>query len=147
MPWTKSNYPDSMKNLPSGVRNKAVEIANALIKDTSMPEGIAIATAISRAKDWAVDHGKPIKKKNVESRTTDVKKHGEDRYVTPAEDGWNVNRERGGRPEHFDTKVEAVRAAKEEAKKANAAVTIQGKNGRMQERISYNPNRRAPKQR
>jgi len=59
MPWTKKDYPNSMKNLPAAVRNKAVEIANALLDERNMDEGIAIATAISRAKDWAENHGKP----------------------------------------------------------------------------------------
>lgn len=145
MPWTKSTYPDSMKNLPAGVRNKAIEIANALLEERGMNEGIAIATATSRAKDWAATRGKPLKKKNVESRQVDVKKHGQDRYVAPAAEGWEVKKERG-RAQHFDTKEEAVSAAKDLAKKANASVTIQGRDGKMQKRISYNPNRRAPKQ-
>jgi hypothetical protein len=38
------------------------------------------------------------------------------------------------------TKREAVK----EAKESNAAVTIQGKHGRIQQRESFNPNRRAP---
>ena len=58
MPWTKTDYPVSMKNLPEAVRNKAIEIANALLEEKNMDEGIAIATAISRAKDWAETHGK-----------------------------------------------------------------------------------------
>jgi uncharacterized protein YdaT len=41
-----------MKNLPDEVRNKAIEIANALLEERNMGEGIAIATATSRAKDW-----------------------------------------------------------------------------------------------
>jgi uncharacterized protein YdaT len=53
MPWTKTNYPNSMKNLPAAVRSKAIEIGNALLGEGKMEEGIAIATAISRAKDWA----------------------------------------------------------------------------------------------
>ena len=52
MPWTNSDYPDAMKNLPTEVRKKSIEIANALLEETKMKEGIAIATAISRAKDW-----------------------------------------------------------------------------------------------
>ena len=55
MPWTKRNYPDSMKNLPAPVRNKAIEIGNALIEESDMDEGIAIATAISRAKEQLLD--------------------------------------------------------------------------------------------
>jgi len=58
MPWTKDNYPDSMKNLPSDIRGKAIEIANALLEERKMEEGIAIATAISRAKEWAANHSK-----------------------------------------------------------------------------------------
>ena len=58
MPWTNSDYPDAMKNLPNEVRKKSIEIANALLEETKMNEGIAIATAISRAKDWAANRGK-----------------------------------------------------------------------------------------
>ena len=83
MPWTKKDYPDSMKNLPEAVRNKAIEIANALLEEKNMEEGIAIATAISRAKDWAANHGRQSEASEGTSRKTDVKVHGEDRYVSP----------------------------------------------------------------
>lgn len=53
MPWTSHNYPVSMKNLSEPVRNKAIEIANALLEEKGMQEGIAIATAINCAKKWA----------------------------------------------------------------------------------------------
>ena len=62
MPWTITNYPASMKNLPAAVRNKAIEIANALLKEKNMDEGIAIATAISPAKDLAGSQKKGVKK-------------------------------------------------------------------------------------
>ncbi|MFV8347838.1 hypothetical protein [Flavobacterium sp. ZB4P13] len=58
MPWTKNDYPNSMKNLPAAVRNKAIEIANAILEEGHTDEGIAIATSISRAKEWAAEHGK-----------------------------------------------------------------------------------------
>ena len=146
MPWTKAKYPDSMKNLPEAVRNKAIEIANALLDETKMQEGIAIATAISRAKDWAENRGKSTGPKTANAKTTDVKEHGEDRYVVPEEDGWAVKKEKGKKKEHFDTKREAVTEAKKEAKEHNAAVTIQDEEGRIQKRVSYNPHRRAKKQ-
>jgi len=60
MPWTKDNYPVSMKNLPDEIRNKAIEIANALLEEKNMEEGIAIATAISRAKVWAKNRDLPL---------------------------------------------------------------------------------------
>lgn len=49
MPWSKSDYPDAMKNLSSSTREKAIEIANALLKE-GYEEGRAISIAIDRAK-------------------------------------------------------------------------------------------------
>lgn len=49
MPWTQSDYPDAMKSLDTSVRNKAIKIANQLLKD-GYEEGRAIAIAIDRAK-------------------------------------------------------------------------------------------------
>ena len=143
MPWTKTNYPVSMKNLPKEVRDKAIEIANALLDERNMDEGIAIATAVSRAKDWAANHGKQTEPA-AKSRSTDVKHHGKDKYVIPGrEGGWAVKEEGQRRVEkEFDTKKEAVR----QAKKENASVTVQRKTGKIEKRTSYNPNRRAPKQ-
>ena len=40
MPWTKKDFPNSMKNLPEAVRNKAIEIANALLEEKNMDEGV-----------------------------------------------------------------------------------------------------------
>jgi uncharacterized protein YdaT len=146
MPWTKNNYPDSMKNLPEEVRNKAIEISNALLEEKHMDEGIAIATGISRAKDWAANRNKKTES-DKRHRTTDVKKHGEDRMVSPNGDkGWEVKKEAGGKGELYDTKEEAVKVAKKEAKEANASVTIQGRDGKINKRVSYNPNNTAPDQ-
>ena len=33
MPWNKRDYPDSFNHLHKDVRNKAIDIANALLKD------------------------------------------------------------------------------------------------------------------
>ncbi|HEY4628331.1 MAG TPA: hypothetical protein VIH02_03535 [Flavobacterium sp.] len=62
MPWTKTYYPNSLKNLPQAVRNKAIEIANALFKKGNMEEGRIIAIAINRAKIWANNRGLFTKK-------------------------------------------------------------------------------------
>jgi uncharacterized protein YdaT len=58
MPWSETYYPVSMKNLPPEVRRKAIDIANALL-EAGRPEGQAIRIAISRAKQWALQHGAP----------------------------------------------------------------------------------------
>lgn len=49
MPWSTKNYPDSMKNLPDDVREKAINIANALLEEGHSDES-AIRIAISQAK-------------------------------------------------------------------------------------------------
>lgn len=61
MPWSQKDYPVSMKNLTADVRNKAIEIANALLED-GYEEGKAIAIATAKAEEWAERRGKPIKK-------------------------------------------------------------------------------------
>ena len=62
MPWTKNDYPDSLKNFTAEVRNKAIEIANALLED-DYEEDRAIAIATAQAKEWAENRDKQIRKK------------------------------------------------------------------------------------
>ena len=51
MPWTATRYPVSMKRLLPVVREKAIDIANALLAE-GMDEGRAIRIAIAKAKAW-----------------------------------------------------------------------------------------------
>ncbi|MFO1324444.1 MAG: hypothetical protein U1F15_10295 [Burkholderiales bacterium] len=55
MPWNAAYYPVSMRNLPPPVRAKAIEIANALLREGT-EEGMAIRIAIARAREWARHH-------------------------------------------------------------------------------------------
>ena len=55
MPWNSGYFPTSMKRLPPLVREKAIEIANALLEE-GMDEGKAIRIAIAKAKAWAERH-------------------------------------------------------------------------------------------
>ncbi|WP_113653265.1 DUF2188 domain-containing protein [Pedobacter namyangjuensis] len=50
MPWPKGEYPPSYKNLPKKLREKAVEIANAILEESG-DEGLAIATGLKRARE------------------------------------------------------------------------------------------------
>ena len=50
MPSNSTYYPTSMKNLPPVVREKAIEIANALLEE-GMEEGKAIRIAIAKARN------------------------------------------------------------------------------------------------
>ncbi|WP_409270358.1 hypothetical protein V1499_13120 [Neobacillus sp. SCS-31] len=57
MPWSKDDYPASMKNLDPDVREKAIEIANALLEDGN-DEGKSIAIGIDKAREYIHNHGK-----------------------------------------------------------------------------------------
>ena len=50
MPWYNGDYPPSYKNQPKKLREKAVEIANEVLKDGA-DEGVAIATGLKRARE------------------------------------------------------------------------------------------------
>lgn len=58
MPWTPEHFPAAMRRLEPGVRGKAIEIANALLRE-GRDEGFAIRVAIARAAEWARRHGLP----------------------------------------------------------------------------------------
>ena len=51
MPWHYGDYPPSYKNQPKKLRDKAVEIANEVLKDGA-EEGVAIATGLKRAREF-----------------------------------------------------------------------------------------------
>ncbi|WP_227397134.1 DUF2188 domain-containing protein [Jeotgalibacillus aurantiacus] len=75
MPWNKNDYPDSWKNLEPAVRNKAIEIGNALVEEEGYEEGRAIAIATDRAKK-------------------SIQQGDQDTYeIRPHEDGWQLIKE------------------------------------------------------
>jgi uncharacterized protein YdaT len=67
MPWYNGDYPPSYKNQPEALREKAVEIANALLAEGT-EEGIAIATGLKRARQHFSDGDEKDNDKN-ESRS------------------------------------------------------------------------------
>jgi len=135
--WTEEEYPNSLKNHHPEIKKKAIEIANILVEEEEMEDGIAIATAISRARDWAENRG-------IESSPGPqvIKQHGQDQYVYPHERGWAVKSEKAEKPrEVFDSRDEAISAATEYAIQNNTNLIIQRADGRIEEKISYNPRR------
>jgi uncharacterized protein YdaT len=56
MPWNTFDYPPAMSHLPEVIREKAIELANALLEE-GYDEGRAIRIAIAKAKEWAVRRG------------------------------------------------------------------------------------------
>ncbi|MGI5949147.1 DUF2188 domain-containing protein [Peptoniphilus sp.] len=73
MPYTKKDYPDSMKNMNKIARIKAIDILNAMLKD-GYDESRAIPIAISKAKDWYEDASNKEKSEMKKEDVTDHKK-------------------------------------------------------------------------
>jgi uncharacterized protein YdaT len=115
-----------MNSLPAAVRNKAIEIANALFSGRFMDEGIAIATAISRAKDWAINHSKSIKNKLSRTKKMDEKAHDEWSSAGLRND-WPVKVE-----EHKKKKAAAVKQGRGKVKRSNASLSTLKRTGHHQ---------------
>jgi uncharacterized protein YdaT len=63
MPYTRTEYPDSLKYFMAPVRNKAIDIANALLADGN-DDAKAIAIATARAEEWALKRSIKVRKDN-----------------------------------------------------------------------------------
>ncbi|WP_050182981.1 DUF2188 domain-containing protein [Domibacillus robiginosus] len=113
MPWSQTDYPDSMKNLPDHVRDKAIEIANALL-DEGYEEGRSIAIAIDRARS--------AEGKKDEGRPRYEVKHEDDRWVLKKEQGKRAIRSSA-------TKQELLDEAKEYVKEHEGILTVYQENG------------------
>ncbi|MGE6228275.1 DUF2188 domain-containing protein [Paenibacillus sp. GbtcB18] len=137
MPWTKNDYPPSMKNLPERVRKKAVEIANALLDD-GYEEGRAIAIATAKAEEWEDNHPdhRSGGKSGTERRASSS--HSSPLHVVPDGDGWAVKAEGEDEPRYeADTKSDAVKKADELASDANTRAVIHRKDGTVQDSHNY----------
>lgn len=62
MPYSRTDYPASLKNFMAPVRNKAIEIINALLAEGN-EEGKAIAIGTAQAEKWAEGRGQRIRHK------------------------------------------------------------------------------------
>lgn len=114
-----------MKNLEPRVREKAIDIANALL-DEGYEEGRAIAIATAKAKEWGEEHPKHPP----EGRRAKL-------HVVPHEEGWAVKEEGGALRYQADTKLEAVDQAKEWASDANTSAIVHRKDGTVEMSHNY----------
>ena len=134
MPWTKSDYPPSMKNLNEYVRMKAIDIANAMVAD-GYEEDRAIPIAINQAKEWYEDASNmeksKLKKKDITDHkkdpSTNTKLQDEDVIVEYNEDEekWSVKTKGAKRADSLhDTKKDAVNRAEEIVEYRDAKVIL-----------------------
>ncbi|HCX63658.1 MAG TPA: hypothetical protein DHN33_00410 [Eubacteriaceae bacterium] len=118
MPWTKNDYPESMKNMEEPLREKAIEIANRLLED-GYEKNRAIPIAISQAKEWYKNRG--------ESINPTVTHH-----LVPDEDQWLLKSLEDGSQLDFDTKEEAMKKVKEMVKDDKVKVMVHDSKGQFQ---------------
>lgn len=55
MEWTFEDFEADLKDLTPQVRNKALEIANQLMKEEGYSKAKAIKEAITKAQEWFFD--------------------------------------------------------------------------------------------
>lgn len=133
MPWNEKDYPESMKNLDNLVKRKAIDIANAMVKE-GYEEDSAIPIAISQAKEWFED-ASPSDKKALKEK--DISKHKNNPENTSArlqdndvevkyddeDEMWTVITKGAKRADSkHTTKKEAEKRAKEIAKNKGVKV-------------------------
>ncbi|HZG71828.1 MAG TPA: DUF2188 domain-containing protein [Chondromyces sp.] len=119
MPWTQEDYPASMKNLPEEVRNKAIEIANAILEEGE-DEGSAIAIGIEKAREYVG---------NKEGEQTIF-------HLSPKEDGWELKKEDGDQSIMTDVTKEGLEErAKEYVRKQQGILVIHRMDGSEQDRL------------
>lgn len=133
MPWSEKDYPDSMKNLDSLVKRKAIDIGNAMVKE-GYKESDAIPIAISQAKEWAETASskekKELKKKDITNHENDPKNTSsrlQDRDVEvkydDEDESWEVKTKGAKRADSkHATKKEAEKRAEEIAENKDVDV-------------------------
>lgn len=120
MPWTKNDYPVSMKNLSKDIRNKAIEIANALLEE-GYEEGRAISIGISQAE------------KMYDSDTDKITYH-----IVPHNNEWAIQKEEVSKAtEVFPTKEKALDKGRSYVETKNITLMIHRQDGTI-ERVQNN---------
>lgn len=118
MPWNKNDYPDSFNNLNADVRNKAIEIANALLKD-GMEEGRAIAIATEKAREYVTGD-----------------KNQEVYQVNAHTDGWQLTKESSKKAIFVsETKDALLEKAKPYVNEKNGVLKVYHEEGSLQDTL------------
>lgn len=133
MPFDRRDYPSSMKNLEKPIRDKAIDIANAMLEDGYKDED-AIPIAISQAKKWADDASSAelseIRKKDLKDHEKTEGKSGARLADSNVEVSYNYDKEKwqvksigASQVEgYYDTKKEATDRAEEIAENRESDV-------------------------
>ncbi len=130
MPWTMDDYPQSLKNLDELGRKKAIDIANAMLKD-GYKESDIIPIATKQAEKWYKDASKDelneLKNKHITQHQTDQSANPELNeepiHVYFEDNEWKVKTEKAKQAsDTFQYKKYAVKRAQEIAENKNTKV-------------------------
>ncbi|WP_421381080.1 DUF2188 domain-containing protein [Bacillus salacetis] len=122
MPWSKNDYPASWKNLSSDVRNKAIEIGNALLRE-DYDEGRAIAIATDRAEKY------------VDGDSEDKPEF----HIRSNDDGWELKKEGSEKAIYTeDTKEDLLDKAKSYVNDHDGILVIHKGDGDVEDRLYDN---------
>src|SRR5688572_10873637 len=123
MLWTSNNYPQRFSFLSSPVREKALEIGNALIR-SNLPPTHAERIAYERAVDWA-------RRSRATARCTEY-------HVLPYRGAWIVKCSGSDTPIcSLPTQEAAVRKACQIARGHITDIVLHGADGRIIDRSSF----------
>lgn len=128
MPWTRTDYPQSWKNFTEPVRDKAIDIANALLDEQGMTDGRAIPIATAAAERWAMQRDLQIfddpERKGIEK--------GPAVHVVPHDEGWAVKPEGQDRASNvYADKRQALRRGRALAGAKNTDLIVHRKDSRF----------------
>lgn len=138
MPFDRRDYPSSMKNLEKPIRDKAIDIVNAMLEEGYKDED-AIPIAIAQAKNWADDASKAeldeIRKKDLKDHEKSEGKSGARLAESDVEvsynfdeEKWQVKSKGASQVEgYYDTKAEAKDRADEIAENRESKVITKTK--------------------
>ncbi|MCO0861186.1 DUF2188 domain-containing protein [Staphylococcus pasteuri] len=130
MPWTMDDYPQSLKNLDELERKKAIDIANAMLKD-GYKESDIIPIATKQAEKWYKDASKDdlneLKNKHITQHQTDQSANPELNeepiHVYFEDNEWKVKTEKAKQAsDTFQYKKDAIKRAQEIAENKNTKV-------------------------
>ncbi|WP_137596728.1 DUF2188 domain-containing protein [Paucilactobacillus kaifaensis] len=142
MAWNMKDYPVSMKNMDQLERKKAIDIANALLAD-GYPDDRAIPIAMSQAEKWYenareqekrafIKEDNPSKNDQHDINERNAELIDANEVVKYTDNGWAVMAQGAKKASAiFDTKKEAVAAAKSIARNKRSNVKEYRKDGSL----------------
>ncbi|TFB24456.1 DUF2188 domain-containing protein [Filobacillus milosensis] len=147
MPFDRTDYPSSLKNLNEATRLKAIEIMNAML-DEGYDEDEAIPIATEQAKEWYANANGQERQEMRDKSAKELKKHDDHNSrpelmdkgvkVFKQKDEWAVKTKTAKRPSDlYNKKDDAIERGKEIAKNKETYLEVYDQDGNVQDKFDY----------